>query len=120
MLGRLDVQLLGPAVGEAVIPRIVEGSALRITLRPLSADLAATIPTSMRWRLDDLSQGTAIVDWTSLTPATSVNVVISSSQNAIRNGMCVERRQFVAEAADADGPIRKTIEFDIENIQGIQ
>jgi hypothetical protein len=119
MLGRLDISLTGPPVGIAVIPRIREGEAFRITIMALTENLAAATPTSMRYRIDDLNQGSAILDWTSLTPATSVNVVITAAQNAIRNTMCVERRQIVVEAADADGPIRSTLEYDIEDLQGI-
>lgn len=120
MLARLDISLTGVQLGISPTPRVNEGEAFRVTLRPLSADLAATTPTTMRYRLDDLNQGTAILDWTTLTPATSVNVVISSAQNAIRNGMCVERRQLVFEASDADGPIRRTLDYDIADIQGIE
>lgn len=120
MLGRLDYSLTGVPLGVHPVPRITEGAAFRVTLRPLNADLAATTPTTMRYRIDDVDQGIAILDWTSLTPATSVNVVITSAQNAIRNDLCVERRQLVFEASDSDGPIRRTLDYDIENIQGIE
>lgn len=119
MLGRLDYSLTGVPSGGPV-PRISEGAAFRVTLRALSADLASTTPTTMRYRIDDADRGEAILDWTSLTPGTSVNVVITSAQNAIRNGLCVERRQIVFEAIDSDGPIRKTLDYDIQDIQGIE
>jgi hypothetical protein len=119
MLGRLDFELTPAPVGFSPTPRVNEGEAFRVTLRPLNADLAATTPTTMRYRLDDLNQGCAILDWTALTPATSVNVVITSAQNAIRNGLCVERRQLTFEASDSDGPIRRTLDYDITDLQGI-
>jgi hypothetical protein len=119
MLGRLDIQLLGPTVGVALTPRINEGEAFRVTLRPLSADLAAIIPSTLRYRIDDLNQGTAVLDWTSLTPATSVNVIITGAQNAMRNGLSLERRQIVVEATDSDGAIRKTLDYEIADLQGI-
>ena len=120
MLGRLDISALGPNVGQALTPRINEGEAFRLTVRPLSADLAATTPTTMRYRIDDLDQGTAVLDWTSLTPATSVNIIITSAQNAMRNGLCVERRQVVVEAVDSDGPMRRTFDYEIADLQGIE
>jgi hypothetical protein len=119
MLGRLDISMIGPPVGVAVVPRIREGEAFRITIMALTENLAAATPTSMRYRIDDLNQGSAILDWTSLTPATSVNVVITAAQNAIRNCGYVERRQIVVEASDADGPIRNTMEYDIQDLRGI-
>lgn len=120
MLGRLDYSLTGVQVGISPTLRVNEGEAFRVTLRPLSADLAATTPTTMRYRLDDVNQGSAILDWTSLTPGTAVNVVITSAQNAIRNGLSVERRQLVFEASDNDGPIRRTLDYDIANLTGIE
>lgn len=118
MLGRIDLSLT--PVKEAPTPRVQEGEAFRVTIRTLTADLAATTPTTMRYRIDDLSQGSAILDWTSLTPGTAVNVVITAAQNAIRNGLSSERRQIVFESSDSDGPIRKTLAYDIENLQGIE
>lgn len=119
MLGRLDFNLTGVQLGILPVVRINEGEAFRVTLRPLSADLAATTPTTMRYRIDDLVQGNAVLDWTSLTPATSVNVVITGTQNAIRNALCTERRQIVFEATDSDGSLRRTFEYDLVNLQGI-
>lgn len=119
MLGRIDTQLLGPPIGEALTPRIREGEAFRVTIRALTADLAASTPSTMRYRIDDLNQGNAVLDWTTLTPATSVNVIITAAQNAMRNGLCTERRQIVVEAADSDGPLRKTLDYDIIDLQGV-
>lgn len=116
MLGRLDIQLLGPPVGEALTPRIREGEAFRVTIRALTADLAASTPTTMRYKLIDSEQGANILDWTSLSPATSVNVIVTAAQNAMRNGLPSERRQFVAEASDSDGPIRRIIDYIVEDI----
>ncbi len=119
MLGRLDFTLLGPKV-EYPVPTINEGEALKVTVRPLSADLAATTPTSMRYRIDDVIQGNAVLDWTTLTPGTSVSFIVTSARNAMRNGCSKERRQIVVEAVDSDGPIRRTIDYDIADIEGIE
>jgi len=120
MLGRIDIQLLGPPIGEALTPRIREGEAFRVTVRALTADLAAATPSEMRYRIDDLDQGNAVLDWTTLSPATSVNVIITAAQNAMRNNLCAERRQLVFEASDSDGPIRKTLDYDIADLQGVE
>jgi hypothetical protein len=120
MLGRLDIFAIGPDRGQALTPRIHEGEALRLTVRPLSANLAATTPTSMRYRIDDLDQRSAVLDWTSLTPGPSVDIVLTSALNAIRNYRPVERRQVVIEASDSDGPMRRTYEYEIADLQGVE
>lgn len=116
MLARLDISLLGPPIGVAMAPRINEGEAFRVTLRTLNADLAATTPTTLRWYLRDMDRMAAILDWQDLTPATAVNLIIVGSRNLIRNGLARERRQLVFEATDADGPIRKTIDYEIMSL----
>jgi len=117
MLARLDFQLLGP--GQAPPLRIHEGESLRFTLRALSADLAVVTPTTARYRIEDLDQGSTVTDWTTVTPATSMAVTISGATNAIRNSMGVERRQVIAEATDSDGTIRRTLDYEISDLQGI-
>lgn len=117
MLGRIDLSLLGPPVGQALTPRVNEGEAFRVTMRVLNADLGAATPTTMRWYLRDLDRGgEAIIGWQDLTPATSVNVTIAGSRNLIRNTLSRERRQLVFEATDSDGPIRKTLDYEIQSL----
>lgn len=117
MLGRIDIQALGPKVGTAVINQIAEGQLLRLTIRALDADLAAVIPTAIRYRIDDLDQGTAVLGWTSVTPVSSPqSILITAAQNAIRCNLARERRQVVIEASDSDGAIREVYEYDIINL----
>ena len=117
MLARLDIQMIGPQ--SAPVPEVSEGTTLRVTVRPLNSDLAAATPTTMRYRVQDLIQGAAVLDWTSLTPGPAVNVTVTATQNALRNGMCRERRQLVVEATDADGLIRRALDFDVADIAGV-
>jgi len=119
MLGRLDFDLLGHEATSGT-PRVLEGTALKVTLRALDSDLAGTTPTTMRYRIDDTLQGNAVLDWTTLSPATSVSFIITAAQNVMRNGYHKERRQIVVEAADSDGPIRRTIDYDVIDIEGIE
>lgn len=116
MLGRLDISTTGVQLGVHPVQRIQEGAAFRVTFRALSADLAATTPSTMRWHLRDMDQSVAILDWQDLTPATSVNFTVVGSRNLIRNGLNVERRQLVLEATDADGAIRRTFDYEIQSL----
>lgn len=117
MLSRLDVQPIGPQL--LPTPEVPEGTTLRVTVRPMNSDLAAATPSSMRYRVQDLIQGATVLDWTSLTPSTAVNVTVTAAQNALRNGLCRERRQLVVEATDADGLIRRSFDFDVTDIAGV-
>lgn len=118
MLARLDISLTGPQTLSPV-PTLLEGEAFKVMVRALDADLAVATPSAARYRLDDPNQGNAVLDWTALTPSTLMSFIVTSSQNAMRNGMGKERRQIVIEASDSDGPIRRVLDYDIENIQGI-
>jgi hypothetical protein len=118
MLGRLDISLLGQ-IGQALTPRINEREAFQLTIRALTADLAAATPSTMRYRIQDMDQCATVLDWTTLAPATAVSLIITGAQNAMRNGCDVERRQILVEASDSDGAIRRTFDYEIQNLQGI-
>ena len=47
------------------------------------ATKAATTPTTVQYRLDCLTTCTAIADWTSATPGTSVSISVTGTQNDI-------------------------------------
>ena len=66
--------------------RIVnERSALTVTARFRNrAALADVTPTNAYWRVDDDQVG-PITDWTSITPATTISIPVTSSTNAILN-----------------------------------
>jgi hypothetical protein len=103
-------------VGSAVINEIAEGQLLRLTVRTLTADLAAVVPTSLRYRIDDLVQGCAVLDWTAVTPALPANILVTAAQNTARSNYLRERRQVIVEASDSDGPIREVYEYDLLNL----
>lgn len=118
MLGRIDTSFIGPAI-LSPMPTILEGEAFKVMLRALTADLALTTPNSARYRIDDLIQSNAVLDWTPLTPSTVMSILVTSAQNVLRNGLWRERRQLVVEASDTDGPLRRVVDYDIQAILGL-
>lgn len=116
MLGRIDIIVRGPP--QAVMTRIYEGAIHKLHVHALNSDLAQTTPTSARYRIDNLTDGTTIKDWTTLTPSTSMDVLISAADNALTSGCSRERRQVVIEASDSDGAVRVTHEYDLIDLQG--
>lgn len=119
MIARLDISATaGPRIGQSgITPSINEGQTLRLNVRPLNESLVASTPTSMRYRIDDLDNRQAILDWTALTPSTSITLTITAAQNAIRHLLDSERRQIVIEATDVDGVYRDTYVYEVSNLE---
>lgn len=73
---------------EILLPetRYMEGSAFTATayLRT-RATAAASIPTSLQYRIDCLSTGTELADWTTVAAASSASIAITGTHNAIQN-----------------------------------
>ena len=59
------------------IPRktVNEGAYFNGTAHFRSGDSSA-VPTTARWRLDNLTTGRTVTEWTSLTPAASATLVV--------------------------------------------
>jgi hypothetical protein len=62
---------------------------------------STTTPTTVKYRVDDLESGSALIDWTSATPGTSVTITATAASNAIQNDCNrEERRQLTVKADD--------------------
>ena len=81
---------------------------------------AASVPTTVHYRIDDLSTRTAITSWTSVSPAVSVSIVVKSNENRIiDHSNTRERRQItVSEDKGTTTETRDTTEYFIDNIMG--
>jgi len=56
-----------------------------VTVEPKNSSGDATTPTTARYRVDDCRTGNELVAWTTLTPSTSMIIVIPGSKNSIIN-----------------------------------
>lgn len=77
-----------------------------------------TAPTTAKYRIDCLSTGYPVRDWTSLTPATSISVPISSSDNQIFDDTKRRERRLLTIKAD-DGlstQYQETYDWDVINL----
>lgn len=117
MLGRIDIAPAGPP--QSVLRDIPEGAIQKLTVRAFDSDLAATTPSSARYRIDSLSGGGSVLGWTSLTPSTAMSIVVTAAQNAKSTSYPRERRQILIEASDSDGPVRTTFDYDLIDLQGV-
>lgn len=103
--------------------RINEKSAFNLTAKfwDDSTDAwSASTPTTIKYRVDSLDSGYPIIDWTSITAASSVTVPSSVAANTIQNDCkSRERRQITVKADDAlSTQYQATYSYFIENLVG--
>lgn len=80
---------------------------------------AASTPTSARYRVDCLTTGKSLTDWTSLTPAAVINITVTSTDNAIQDqGNRVEIKQITVEENTGTSQTRDTQQWEVRNIRG--
>lgn len=78
-------------------------------------------PTNVKYRLDCLTTGIAIADWTSVTPGETVSITVTPTQNAIQNACNLHERKQLTVAADHDLATQfvDSIDWEITNLQGL-
>lgn len=86
------------------------------------ASVADAVPTNVKYRIDDLATGSQLLDWTSVTPAASVNITITALQNAIRNDAnSIETKQLtVASDYGLSTQYIDRTTWDVRNLKGIR
>lgn len=63
------------------------------------ASKAASTPTTIHYRIDDLTTGIEITDWTSVSAASLITIAITPTMNTIQdNDSRIERRQLLVKA----------------------
>lgn len=83
-------------------PRVYENTTFDVTAYFRNrATAAESAPTTIHYRIDDLSSRKQIRDWTSVSASGSVTITISASDNAIQDdSKKQERRQITVKADD--------------------
>lgn len=85
------------------------------------ATAAADTPTSVKYRIECLTTGNVLADWTTVTPASSVTVPVTATHNAIQDDCNAYETKQLLVAADygaADQHIgRRT--WRVENLVGV-
>ena len=57
-----------------------------------------TVPTSLRYRIDDPEYNCTILDWTTLTPDDDSTITVTGAQNSITGCSPRQRRRLTVEA----------------------
>lgn len=100
-------------------PRVKEGSAFTATAY-FRASGSASVPTNVYYRIDNLSTGEVMADWTSIAAAANVSISVTAAHDAIRS-QCnsYERRQLTVDADHGlSTQVRESVSWEVENIRG--
>lgn len=97
-----------------------EGSALPFTVT-LYTDGTLTAPTSLRYRVDCITTGATLTNWSSLSPASSVSVTVTPEANAIQNASNFTEVKAITLEADHGLSTAYTHEttWRVKNLQGV-
>ncbi len=81
---------------------------------------ASEVPTTVKYRVDCLTTGKELTDWTTVTPAASVTISITATENAIQSQWNKsERKQItVARNPDLATQVRESVIYKVKNIAG--
>lgn len=100
---------------------VKEGSAFDATVnfRTRSTAAAAT-PTNIKYRLDCLTTRKELLDWTTVSAASSVTISITGAQNAIQSDCNdFETKQLTVVSDDGlSTQYRETKRWTVENLYG--
>ena len=107
--------------------RVSEGSAFNLVASFFddSTDAwSASAPSTARYRIDRISSrndpgvSQAVLEWTSLTPATSNTIAVTGSQNVLQSQFCYEEpRQITLQAnAGLSTQFQETFRYWVTNL----
>lgn len=97
-----------------------EKSAIVINAAVRGDDGSATVPTTLKYRVDCLTTEQAIKAWTTLTPAAEVSISVTGAENAIRNDAnAYEDKQVVVISDEGLGTEqRQDFRYRVKNLFG--
>jgi len=87
----------------------------------LRSTAAAVTPTTVHYRVDDLTTGKELIDWTSVSAASNVSIAITATFNTIQDDTSRrERKRLTIKADDGlDTQHLETKEWFVVNLLGL-
>ena len=103
------------------VPEYNEGQSFTATFKFFDSNYVPSSPTTLRYRIDCLTSGVVVKDWTVVTAAQSVDIEVSPDDNAIQNtSSLLERKQMVAQSNyETATQSVETKEWNVKNLQGV-
>lgn len=85
------------------------------------ATAAVVTPTNVKYRIDDVLSGVAVLDWTTATAASTVTLTITPTQNALQDQCNISELRQLSVAADYGLTTQfiEAVTFSVENVRGV-
>jgi hypothetical protein len=85
------------------------------------SDATLVVPTNISYRIDCLTTGAVILDWTSVSADDEVSITITPTQNALQSQCNAYEKRQVTVAADRSLSTQflDSTEFTLENVRGV-
>jgi hypothetical protein len=84
------------------------------------ATAANVTPTNIRYRIDDLTTGVVVLDWTAVSADDEIAITITPTQNALQcQGRDSLRELTVAADYALATQFVDSVRFTLENLQGV-
>lgn len=95
-----------------------EDTGITVKAFPKDSDGNAYTPTSARYRVDDRASGNTLVAWTTLTPATEIDITIPGSVNAMV-GHAKHELKIVTVNTDngLDSEVNEEYHYNVKNLR---
>lgn len=99
---------------------VKEESACTITARFFDPNDVAVTPQTARYRLKDVTNDRVVIDWTDLTPATSVDIDVDAEDNRIYDTANASEERVLSVQANYGQANQYADEerYVIENLKG--
>ena len=109
------------SVRQSRVPEYNEGQSFTANFKFFDEDWVPSSPLTARYRIDCLTTGKVVVDWTDITATQSVDIAVSPDDNDILNTANPrERKQMVVESNYSTSTQSvQTSEWDVRNLQGV-
>ena len=97
-----------------------EGSSFNATAYFRSGG-SASASTTAKYRVDCLTTGKELTDWTSLTPAVSISIALTATHNAIQwQSNRIEKKQLIVASDPGEtDQTRDKVTWIVENIDNV-
>ena len=106
-----------------MVDSVNEKSQIFITATHLDKAGDPTTPTSLRYRIDDVSSGAVILDWTSIaitSPGTSHEITVTAAQNAILNTLNSSEQKILTLETTSFSDVRNDVfRWNVVNMQAV-
>ncbi len=85
------------------------------------SDASLQVPTNIAYRIDDLTSGVAVLDWTSVSADDEITLTITPTQNAMQDQCNATEMRQVVVAANRGLATQHidSVSYEIENLRGV-